>query len=185
MYALVPSTQITGLEPSSAFLFKSALYPCVIEFMVKRDTNSGSSSTAKAAAAAAGSAGRTTSNDGAGGVLGAAGTGITDAAGGGGEADGHEKDDTVTAAAAAATGEAGGSGRASGAGEGESSSSSSSWLGQAKPKETSYKVRTFDNQRLEIRTSKFVGEATLACRRKHRARTANSRRRAGIVASWC
>lgn len=29
--------QITGLEPSSAFLFKSALYPCVIEFTVKRD----------------------------------------------------------------------------------------------------------------------------------------------------
>ena len=108
--------QITGLEPSSAFLFKSALYPCVIEFTVKRDgahtrpaSGSGTSAVARGAAA------------------------LPSPAGGGedGGLGGH-KDDNPTAAGAAAAGVGGVSG---GKGEG------SSWLGQVKAKESSYKVR--------------------------------------------
>ena len=124
--------QITGLEPGSAFLFKSALYPCVIEFTVKRDRDTNSAAAAKAAAV--GTAVRTLSSDSAAGAEGEGGGGV-DALGKDGNA--------ATAAAAAAAGEvgAGGGDGASGTVEGEtSSSSSSSWLGQAKPKETSYKV---------------------------------------------
>ncbi|CAN0565234.1 unnamed protein product, partial [Ectocarpus sp. 12 AP-2014] len=56
---LDPTVQITGLEPSTAFLFKSALYPCVIEFTVKRDATSSDSNTTSTAAAAADTAAHT------------------------------------------------------------------------------------------------------------------------------
>lgn len=106
------AVQITGLEPSSAFLFKSALYPCVIEFTVKRD--GGHTRPAAAAAAVAGGAGSTA----------AGGAAALPAQAGGA---GGQQDDTATAAA--------GGGVSGGKGEG------SSWLGQMKPKESSYKVR--------------------------------------------
>lgn len=139
--------QITGLEPGSAFLFKSALYPCVIEFTVKRDrdrerdTNSSGVTTK---AAAVGTAVRTLSIDSASGTGSAAAAGGQGERGGEGGADGLGKDGNPTAAAGAgATGDVGvgGGDGASGAVEGVTSSpSSSSWLGHAKPKETSYKV---------------------------------------------
>ncbi|CAM9954479.1 unnamed protein product, partial [Laminaria digitata] len=116
---LDPTVQITGLEPSSAFLFKSALYPCVIEFTVKRDAgHTRPAAAGSAASAITGGAGSTT----AGGA-----TALPATAGGRGA--GGQKDDNATAAAAGA-----GGGISGGKGEG------SSWLGQLKPKESSYKV---------------------------------------------
>lgn len=122
--------QITGLEPSSAFLFKSALYPCVIEFTVKKD-----GSAAKAAGGGGGPSDATPNTTGSSGAASAGGgtaeTGLGGAA-------------TVSAAAAAAAGGGGGKDEgvapAEGARVGGGDVGGTSWLGQAKPKESSYKV---------------------------------------------
>ncbi|CAN0029761.1 unnamed protein product, partial [Ectocarpus fasciculatus] len=147
---LDPTVQITGLEPSTAFLFKSALYPCVIEFTVKRDATSSDSNTTSAPAAAAAAA--TDDN-----TTGVSNTGMTGsaAASGGATVNGHDKDGgtATTAAAAVSSGEIQGAGGGAGPGGARDggppppppppprpSPAASSWLGQAKPMESSYKV---------------------------------------------
>ncbi|CAB1107106.1 unnamed protein product [Ectocarpus sp. CCAP 1310/34] len=159
---LDPTVQITGLEPSTAFLFKSALYPCVIEFTVKRDATSSDSNTTSAAAAAAADTATHTPAATDGNTTAVPNTGTTGstAAVTGAAVNGHDKDKdggTAAAAAAASSREVQGAGSAGrgadpgGARDGgppppppppppRPSPSASSWLGQAKPKESSYKV---------------------------------------------
>lgn len=120
--------QITGLEPSTAFLFKSALYPCVIEFNVRKDN----SSTAKTALG--GASGGNSSVDilatpasamvaSAAAVAGALGSAVSGATG-------TDKDGNAIEAPVADVGGASVEGGGGG----------TSWLGQMKPKESSYKV---------------------------------------------